>query len=793
MKINTPKSTVQKTRRTVLPWTAAGLIVVALVGLMNLLAVNASSRAGGHGAGVPLAFVLEAIVLIVLFTVITSKTDKKAARDVSAAVGQMASAADSIAKGDLNIDIPTGSNSEMQELADKLKNIAQSVQLVESAASAMAQRAARGEWNGDTDLSCHNGGFRKIVESMSCMVKAIQAPLDTASNFSGKLAEGICQEPIENVYPGSFAVLFDHLNTVQRAITILQDETAEIERAGSEGDMDLRGDESQLRGAYTQIVHHVNQALDSFKAPLDVASAFARNLANGAQDEPMENTYKGYHAAFIDSLNSVWHSLLVMLTESGRLAREGQKGNLDARSDASKVPGHFADVIDGMNDVLEAVATPIRDAEDILGKMAVNDYTVSMSEEYNGEFGNLAKSINAVCKNMVGIEKIMEEIGDGNLTSLGELKELGQLSENDRVTPIMTSTLQTLQNLIDVTDNFAVVVAKGDLRVREDLTLEFKGSYIQICNGMHRAMKSLIAPINEATEVLQACAQGDLTGGVTGEYEGTYSRIKNALNQTLSTFNSLLGQISVSVNEVSAGSSQMSNASQSLSQGATEQASSIEELTASISQVAGQTKQNASNANEASRLSEAAQQEAAQGSAKMSEMLNSMQEIDESSSNISKIIKVIDDIAFQTNILALNAAVEAARAGQYGKGFAVVAEEVRNLAAKSAEAARDTTALIENSIQKVQAGTKTANETADMLNQISVSVNKTTAFIGKIAAASNEQATAIAQIDQGLSQVSSVVQTNSATAEESAASSEELSGQADILLEMVGKFKLKSM
>ena len=376
----------------------------------------------------------------------------------------------------------------------------------------------------------------------------------------------------------------------------------------------------------------------------------------------------------------------------------------------------------------------------------------------------------------------------------GEMDKARELMET-KARPLQDSMDQNIQRMVEIK------IAAATTSEQENSTRAASASLTMIIMMIIGIVASIVLgvvisnvikrPLNKLVNSANELADGNLDISIDIYTKEETGALANAFRQMTDKINDVMSNINSASEQVAVGSEQVSQSSMSLSQGATEQASSIEELSASIEEIASQTRLNATNSDKAKEMSTSAQMYAKKGNEHMADMLKAMAEINESSTSISKIIKVIDDIAFQTNILALNAAVEAARAGQHGKGFAVVAEEVRNLAARSANAAKETTDMIEGSINKVEGGTRIANETAEALNKIVEGVSNATDLVGEIAVASKEQSIAVDQINQGISQISDVVQTTSATAEETAAASEELSGQAEMLKTQVATFRLK--
>jgi methyl-accepting chemotaxis protein len=658
------------------------------------------------------------------------------ARKITSPIVKLKEIADQIAIGKVDIGVEVSSNDEIGDLMESFKLMIDSNQKMSAAASRMAM-----------------GDFKVEVVPRS----------------------------EDDVIANSMIEVLAEMNKVHQAITKLgQDAQA--------GLLNSRGNTTEFKGGFKDLIISLNNVINTFVKPLKVANKAIERIGNGVIPPKITTEYKG-------DFNEL-------------------KNNINA-------------CIDGLGALTET--------GEVLHQLFINNFSAKMEGHYLGVFGDLAASVNEIQWKLTYIHAIVNNVANGNMSDYDGLKEIGKRCDEDEFIPSLIQMIDNIQSLVKEADEMAHLAVEGDLDHRGD-PAKFAGEYQKVITGFNQTLDAVIAPIKEASNTLKELSKGNLQVTMTGDFKGHHGKIKEDMNSTIDFLKSYVDEITTTLEKIGAGdlsqeittyyhgdfvaiklainnitnslsdlmreiddaagqvesgAIQISDGGQAVSQGTTEQASSIQELTASIEEVAGETKRNAQNANDANARAIEVRNNAEVGNAQMAKMVTAMVEINESSKNISKIIKVIDDIAFQTNILALNAAVEAARAGVHGKGFAVVAEEVRTLAARSAEAAKETTGLIEGSIEKVEVGTKIADETAASLVEILSAIGKVTSLVGNIAQASNDQASEIAQITKGIEQVSNVVQTNSATAEETAASSEELSGQAEMLKQMMSQFKLK--
>ena len=567
-------------------------------------------------------------------------------------------------------------------------------------------------------------------------------------------------------------------------------ETKKLTESATAGKLDVRADTEKINFEFRPILEGTNGLLDALIAPLNVAAEYIDRISKG--DVPLKITedYKGDFNEIKDNLNQCIDTINTLVKDTNALADAIVEGKLYTRADAAKHHGDFKKIVEGINNtidssvkLIDSVPAPLAIMNKDLEILYMNKAGAVLGKA-SGE--NLSKS-KVKCYDFF-------KSGDCRNSNCAVLKAMQTGVEVTGETDAHPGSfnLDVSYTGVPIKNKEGIVV--GAFEIVTDLTA--------IKKSQKTAQK--IAEFQEIetrkiADALNKLAKGDLNINIevdkvdndTYEVQKKFMVIKSSIDEAANSMNEILSRVSVAVEQVNTGSRQVSDASQSLSQTATESASSLEEIGASMHEISAQARQNAENAAQANGLASNVRSSAMEGNHKMDDMQKAMTAINESAGNVAKIIKAIDEIAFQTNLLALNAAVEAARAGKHGKGFTVVAEEVRNLAQRSAKAAKETAEMIESSIKKADAGSKIADDTARSLVEIVAGVTKVTHLIGEIAAASKEQEQGVTQVNAGIAQVDQVTQQNTATAEEAAAASEELSSQAADLKGMLGRFRLK--
>jgi methyl-accepting chemotaxis protein len=436
--------------------------------------------------------------------------------------------------------------------------------------------------------------------------------------------------------------------------------------------------------------------------------------------------------------------------------------------------------------VHRSITSPIAKIVQMMQEIEKGHLSKRLKMDRKDELGSLTRSIDKFADNLQkNVVLSMQQISEGNVDITPPITD-----DKDEIGPALNKMINAIRSMSNEIDRCLLLAQDGNLSNRADAT-PFQGKFKKIVQGYNDTLDTVLGPITEATELLgQVAGKRDMTVKMTGEYKGDHVKIKELFNFIVDNLDKILQQVALGANQVASSSVQVSSAGQSLSQGASEQASSLEEVSSSLQEMSSMIKQNALNAKEAKGVAEQARSSADRGVDSMSRMSSAINKIKTSSDSTARIVKTIDEIAFQTNLLALNAAVEAARAGDAGKGFAVVAEEVRNLARRSAEAAKNTEYLIEDAVKNSENGVAINAEVLNNFQEITEKANKVSQVVAEIAAASEQQDQGISQVNKAVEQMNMLTQQNAANAEESASAAQEMSSQAEEMRALIAIFKL---
>jgi methyl-accepting chemotaxis protein len=434
--------------------------------------------------------------------------------------------------------------------------------------------------------------------------------------------------------------------------------------------------------------------------------------------------------------------------------------------------------------ITRAIATPLRAMTQHMQRVAVGDIDQRVELRSKDEVGELAESLRQIIASQQTLAQGATRLAAGDISVETTLR-----SDKDEVGRSFVALRDTMQGLVAEMGLLTEAARDGRLATRGDAE-KFKGAFRTLVTGVNDTLEAVIRPVNESAGILERLADRDLTVRVTGDYKGDHAKIKVSINAAAAALQSAMAEVAATSGQVASASQEIASGSQQLAEGSSEQAASLEEVSSSLQELASMTQQNTGNAREARGLVESARTSVDHGVQGITRLSGAMDQIKASSDSTARIVKTIDEIAFQTNLLALNAAVEAARAGDSGKGFAVVAEEVRNLAMRSADAAKQTAALIEESVRNAGQGVALSQEVVTHLSEIHQRVDKVSEVMAEIAAASDQQHLGVAQISTAVEQMNAVTQQVAASSEESASAAVELSSQSARMRELVEQFRL---
>ncbi|MDT7835393.1 methyl-accepting chemotaxis protein [Aquabacterium sp. OR-4] len=615
-----------------------------------------------------------------------------------------------------------GSAREFNRLLDTLQGMQRDM-------GRMTDEHARGDIDVVIDAPRYNGDFRAIAQGINDLVAAHIAVKKLAMGVVAEFGRGNFDAPMPQL-PGKKAFINDVIETVRGNLKGLITEMTHMSAEHARGDIDVVIDPQRFDGDFRTMACGVNDMVAAHIAVKKLAMGVIAEFGRGNFDAPLEKL-PGKKAFINDTIETVRGNLKGLIAEMNHMAVEHDRGEIDVVVNAQRFQGDFSTMAQGINDMVAA---------------------------------------------HIGVKKlamgVIAEFGRGNFDAPLEKLPGKKVFINNTIEQVRSN----LRALIDDTTMLSQAAVAGKLDTRADAS-RHGGGFRRIIEGINGTLDAIVAPVQDLQAVLQRMEGGDISLGMTNEYQGAFADLKAVLNATLARLSSTLADVNAAALALTSAAGQVSSTSQSLSQGASEQAASVEETTASLQEMASSVKQNADNANVTDGMATKAAREAGEGGEAVARTVEAMK-------SIATKVSIIDDIAYQTNLLALNAAIEAARAGEHGKGFAVVAAEVRKLAERSQVAAQEIGQLAGSSV-------RLAEQAGDVLTRMVPTIGKTSELVQEISAASGEQSGSIGQITNAMGHLNSATQQNASASEELSATAEELSGQAAQLQEMMAFFKLQ--
>ena len=623
------------------------------------------------------------------------------------------------------------------------------------------------------DAILMSNGIAAVVLLMTALMgwfitRGIIASLNIVVDITKKIAEGDLTNNIQVTSTDEIGLSIQAVNSVTATLQGLQKEFQRLTEASRDGQLSERGKPEQFKGAYAEIIGGVNEMLDTILLPIGEGNRILTQISAGKIDELIAQTYKGDHERMKQAVNNVATTLQGLQKELQRLTEASREGQLSERGKPEQFKGAYAEVIGGVNEMLDAILLPIGEGNRILSLISGGDLRQRVEITCKGDHDKMKQAVNGVYDWLSDLIEYVTKIANGDMTA-----EMGKASNDDQIHEWLMLLKRNIQALVTDVNVLSVAAVEGRLQTRADAG-KHQGDYRKIVEGVNNTLDGVILPVNEVVSVLIEMERGDLTRTVNGDYKGQLKDFKDTVNNTIAKLSQVISEVNGAASSIASASEEVSSTAQSMSQATSEQAASVEETSASVEQMSASINQNTENAKITDGMAAQASTEAVQGGAAVKETVSAMK-------SIAGKIGIIDDIAYQTNLLALNAAIEAARAGEHGRGFAVVAAEVRKLAERSQIAAQEIGELATSSVEMAESAGK-------LLDTIVPSIKKTSDLVQEIAAASEEQSSGVGQINTAMDQLNQITQQNAGSAEELASTSEEMSGQAAQLQQLMAFF-----